>query len=102
MGLLDCVLLACVTVLLYLLARKRRPEGVLMGVLCISYCVPRFFLDFFRAQDMAFVDGRILGLTPAQWITPVLAAVGVYLLATARRATPASPAAQPAPVVEAG
>jgi phosphatidylglycerol:prolipoprotein diacylglycerol transferase len=102
MGLLDCVLLACVTVLLYLLARKRRPEGVLMGVLCISYCVPRFFLDFFRAQDMAFVDGRILGLTPAQWITPVLAAVGVYLLATARRVTPASPTAHPAPVAEAG
>jgi len=31
------------------------------------------------------VDGRILGLTPAQWITPVLTAIGVYLLATARR-----------------
>jgi phosphatidylglycerol:prolipoprotein diacylglycerol transferase len=100
MGLVDAVLLATVTVLLYLLSRKPRPQGVLMGVLAIAYCIPRFFLDFFRAQDLAFVDGRILGLTPAQWITPVLAAAGVYLLATASRfplqsvapaATPGSP-----------
>jgi phosphatidylglycerol:prolipoprotein diacylglycerol transferase len=85
MGLIDAVLLAVITVLLYLLARKPRPQGVLMGVLAITYCIPRFFLDFLRARDLSFVDGRILGLTPAQWITPVLAAVGVYLLATASR-----------------
>ena len=29
--------------------------------------------------------GGVLGLTPAQWITPVLAALGVYLLLNARR-----------------
>jgi phosphatidylglycerol---prolipoprotein diacylglyceryl transferase len=85
MGLVDCVLLAVLTAVLYLLARKRRPEGTLMGVLAIGYSVPRFFLDFFRATDLPFVDGRVLGLTPAQWITPVLAAAGVYLLVTARR-----------------
>jgi phosphatidylglycerol:prolipoprotein diacylglycerol transferase len=101
MGLLDFVLLALVTVLLYTLARKRRPDGVLMGVLAIAYCVPRFFLDFLRARDLAFVDGRILGLTPAQWICPVLAGLGVYLLVSARRATPASPEQHPAPVPEA-
>ncbi|MGZ6133816.1 MAG: prolipoprotein diacylglyceryl transferase [Myxococcaceae bacterium] len=105
MGLVDCVLLAVITVVLYLLARRKRPEGTLMGVLAISYSVPRFFLDFLRAKDLSFVDGRLLGLTPAQWITPVLAAAGVELLVTAGRVRPQSapsesPAAQPAPVGE--
>ena len=98
MGLVDCVLLTVITVVLYLLARRKRPEGALMGVLAISYSVPRFFLDFFRAKDLSFVDGRVLGLTPAQWITPVLAAAGVYLLVSSRRATPAGPAPEVAPV----
>jgi phosphatidylglycerol:prolipoprotein diacylglycerol transferase len=85
MGLVDCVVLAVITLVLYLVARKKRPEGTIMGVLAIAYSVPRFFLDFFRATDLSFVDGRILGLTPAQWVTPVLAAAGVYLLVTAGR-----------------
>ena len=89
MGLIDCVLLAIVTSVLYLLARKRRPEGTLMAVLALGYSIPRFFLDFYRATDVVFPDGRILGLTPAQWITPVLAAAGVYLLVTAPRLPPA-------------
>lgn len=107
MGLVDCVLLAVVTGVLYLLARKPRPQGTLMGVLAIIYCVPRFFLDFLRASDLAFVDGRLLGLTPAQWITPVLAALGAYFLATSGRVplasvapgplAPASPEGSPAP-----
>ena len=102
MGLVDCVLLAVITVLLYVLARKPRPQGVLMGVLAITYSVPRFFLDFYRARDLAFVDGRFLGLTPAQWITPVLAGVGVYLLLTAGRVPLASVARPPDPPGDAG
>lgn len=103
MGLVDCVLLAVITLVLYLLARRKRPEGTLMGVLAIAYSVPRFFLDFFRARDLSFVDGRFLGLTPAQWITPALAAAGVYLLVSAGRAPGAGlgrPAAASAPVGE--
>jgi len=96
MGLIDCVVLAVITLLLYALARKPRHQGVLMGVLGVTYCVPRFFLDFFRAQDLSFVDGRILGLTPAQWITPALAAIALYLLVTARR-FPLVSVAAPAP-----
>ena len=104
MGLVDCVLLTLISAVLYLLARRKRPEGVIMGVLAVSYSVPRFFLDFYRAQDLSFVDGRFLGLTPAQWITPVLAAGGVYLLATAGRVRPESAPsetpASPTPVRE--
>ena len=95
MGLVGLLLLAVITVLLYVLARKPRPQGVLMGVLAITYSVPRFFLDFYRAKDLAFVDGRVLGLTPAQWITPVLAGMGVYLLVTAGRVPLASVARAP-------
>jgi phosphatidylglycerol---prolipoprotein diacylglyceryl transferase len=98
MGLIDCVLLLVITAVLYLLARRPRPQGTLMGVLALSYSVPRFFLDFLRATDLSFVDGRILGLTPAQWITPVLAALGIYLLVNARRMPLAS--TRPPPVVE--
>jgi len=96
MGLVDCVLLIVISAVLYLLARKPRPQGTLMGVLAVTYSVPRFFLDFFRAKDLSFVDGRVLGLTPAQWITPVLAALGVYLLVNARRMPLASTRAAPA------
>ena len=80
MGLLDCVLLLAVTAVLYLLARRKWHPGFLMGVLALGYSVPRFFLDFLRAKDLPFVDGRLLGLTPAQWITPVLALVGLRLI----------------------
>ena len=56
---------------------------------------PRFNADELLAEidmatDLSFVDGRILGLTPAQWISPVLAALGVYLLLNARRMPMAS------------
>ncbi|HEY1908305.1 MAG TPA: prolipoprotein diacylglyceryl transferase family protein [Myxococcaceae bacterium] len=98
MGLIDCVLLLVISAVLYLLARKPRGQGALMGVLAVTYSVPRFFLDFFRATDLSFVDGRILGLTPAQWITPLLAALGVYLLVNARRMPLAS--TRPAPTAE--
>src|SRR5262249_39694588 len=98
MGLIDCVLLLVISAVLYLLARKPRRQGTLMGVLALTYSVPRFFLDFLRATDLSFVDGRILGLAPAQWITPILAALGVYLLVNARRMPLAS--TRPGPGVE--
>ncbi len=81
LGLYDVFVLAALSALLYALARRPRPQGFLMGVLAVGYCVPRFFLDFLRADDLAFVDGRYFGLTPAQYICVALAAVGAWLLA---------------------
>lgn len=89
LGLYDAIVLGALAVILHLLARKPRPEGFLMGVLALGYSIPRFFLDFLRARDLPFVDGRILGLTPAQYLVVVWAAVGVWLLATAHRRTQA-------------
>lgn len=85
LGLYEAVLLGVLTGIIYLLARKPRPEGMLLGVLAIGYAIPRFFLDFLRASDLPFVDGRILGLTPAQYVTFLLVAAGSWLLATASK-----------------
>ncbi len=88
LGLYDALVLGALTLLLYLLARKPRPEGQLMGVLAIGYAVPRFFLDFLRAgaddPSLTFVDGRILGLTPAQYVAMILLCIGTWLLLRAR------------------
>jgi len=87
LGLYDAFLLGALSAVLYLLARRPRGSGLLMGVLALGYSVPRFFLDFLRAQDLPFSDGRIAGLTPAQYLTVVFAGLGLYLLASTARAT---------------
>jgi phosphatidylglycerol---prolipoprotein diacylglyceryl transferase len=84
LGFYDAIALGLITAALYLLARKPRPQGMLMGILACVYSVQRFFSDFLRAEDMSFVDKRYLGLTPAQYIVMGLFAVGVYLLVTAK------------------
>lgn len=84
LGLYDVFVLATVSAVLYLLARRRPPAGTLMGVLAMTYSVPRFFLDFLRASDLPESDGRYFGLTPAQYIVPVLFVVGVVLVVRAR------------------
>ena len=80
LGLYDVFVLAAIAALLWTLARKPRPEGMLMGLLAVTYSVSRFSLDFLRASDLSFVDKRYLGLTPAQYIVIGLGLVGVRLL----------------------
>lgn len=80
LGLYDALVLAALSLLLYLVARRPRPEGFLTGLLAIGYSASRFGLDFLRASDLAFVDRRLAGLTPAQFIVAVLLVVGVWLI----------------------
>jgi phosphatidylglycerol:prolipoprotein diacylglycerol transferase len=80
LGLYDALVLAAIAVLLHVLKRYRLREGRLMGVLAVTYTVPRFLLDFLRASDLSFVDRRYGGLTPAQFIVVGLFATGVWLL----------------------
>lgn len=82
LGLYDALLLFALTAVLYLLAKKNRAPGSLMALLAIGYAVARFFLDFLRARDLAYVDRRYWGLTPAQYVAFGLIAVGLWLLAT--------------------
>jgi phosphatidylglycerol---prolipoprotein diacylglyceryl transferase len=91
LGLYDFVVLLALTAVLYALARRKRAPGFLMGVLAVGYAIARFSLDFLRAQDLPFVDGRIFGLTPAQYVVMPMLCAGVFLAARALR----HPLAQP-------
>jgi phosphatidylglycerol:prolipoprotein diacylglycerol transferase len=88
LGLDDALVLGALALMLHLVARKRRTDGVLMGLLAIGYSIPRFFLDFLRARDVAFADGRIFGFTPAQYVVVALFFAGVVLLVRALSTPP--------------
>lgn len=62
-----------------MLARKNAKTGTYIVVFLVWYGIVRFFLDFFRATDGAIVDSRYLGLTPAQYLSLVMAAGGIWL-----------------------
>jgi phosphatidylglycerol:prolipoprotein diacylglycerol transferase len=87
LGLYDALVLAALSLALYLIARQRRTNGTLIALLAIGYGVPRFFLDFLRARDIANADGRFLGLTPAQYIAVALVITGAWILVRIRRET---------------
>lgn len=80
LGLYDMLALGVISAILWGWAKRRPPEGRLMGLLAVLYSVQRFLTDFLRASDLSFVDRRYAGLTPAQYVVVGLAAVGVWLL----------------------
>jgi phosphatidylglycerol---prolipoprotein diacylglyceryl transferase len=84
LGFYDMLVLLAIGALLWWLARRPVGQGVLMGVLAIVYSIARFFLDFLRATDVINADRRILGLTPAQYVTAGLILVGVWLIVRSR------------------
>jgi phosphatidylglycerol:prolipoprotein diacylglycerol transferase len=86
LGLYDFFVLAALSGVLALVATKKRPDGVLMGVLAMGYSACRFALDFLRAKDLPFVDARYFGLTPAQFVTAGLFVVGAWLIYSSRYA----------------
>ena len=61
---------------------KPRPWGFYVGLICSAYAPVRFFLDFLREEEIGIVPGdpRYAGLTPAQWQSFGLLAVGLYFL----------------------
>lgn len=68
-----------------LLTRKKHlPQGMLTALLALLYAVPRFFFDFLRIYEGPLADARYFGLTPAQYGSIVVAAVGAYLLIRVR------------------
>ena len=98
MGLLDAVVLLTLGAVLWLLARKKRPQLALLGMFAVGYSGPRFLLDFLRARDLPDSDRRLAGLTPAQWICLGMIGLGVWFLRHGLRGTPlVEPTAQPAP-----
>lgn len=62
--------------------RKPRPWGFYVGLICTCYAPVRFGLDFLREEEIGIVPGdpRYMGLTPAQWQSFGLLALGLYFL----------------------
>jgi len=62
--------------------RGPRPWGFFVGFICTAYAPVRFFLDFLREGDAGSMRGdpRYGGLTPAQWQSFGLLAIGIYFL----------------------
>jgi len=80
LGLYEAIVLAAIAGLLWALWARRRLPGRLLGLLAVLYGVARFLLDFLRARDVAYADGRYLGLTPAQYGAILLVAFGAWRL----------------------
>ena len=69
----------------FLLAWRKQPErplGFYSGWMCVAYAPVRFVMDFFREGEGGLVGGdpRYAGLTPAQWASFGLLALGLYFL----------------------
>lgn len=67
------------------LAKKPRFPGFFCGVLAATYGPFRLFLDFFRTSS---IDVRYVGLTPAQWGSIALTALGIFILVNQRKKAP--------------
>lgn len=67
------------------LARQPRRNGFYVLVLIFVYSIPRFFLDFLRAEDLPASDTRYLGLTPAQYAMIVLVGIGALIFTRYKR-----------------
>jgi len=75
----DEMLYAAVIIVLFLWLeyRKRRPVGFYCVLLPLVYAPVRFFLDFLRAPSLEGGDVRYAGLTPAQWSSIAMVAIGL-------------------------
>jgi phosphatidylglycerol:prolipoprotein diacylglycerol transferase len=90
LGLYEFMYLVPLFLVIVLLERKKpRKPGLMMGVLAVTYSVPRFFLEFLRHPE---TDPRYFGLTFAQYACVLAVIGGVWLLV--RRARPTLPAAE--------
>jgi len=89
LGLMEFALTPLLIALVVLVSRRTRRPGTIAGALAVAYPLLRFPLDFLRATDLGS-DGdlRYAGLTPAQWACFGFVAVGVAILAEARKQPP--------------
>jgi phosphatidylglycerol:prolipoprotein diacylglycerol transferase len=81
LGLDEALWAAGVSLLFYVLSRKKRPLGLYVSLLVTLYGPVRFFLDFLRVTDTQNADPRYFGLTFAQYcaILTVFVGAGLFL-----------------------
>lgn len=85
LGLYESLLSGILFLIFLILAKRRAKEGTYLIVFCLYYGVMRFALDFLRV-----IDTRYLGLTPGQYFSLVLIAVGLWLCVRRRQQKTAS------------
>ena len=106
LGLYEMLLTIPLAITFLYLRRKPRPWGFYVGAIAIAYAPVRFALDFLRIQEpvleangqMAVVDPRYAGLTPAQWACFGLLAMGVYFFVRTLHAAGSPAAFAPPPL----
>jgi phosphatidylglycerol:prolipoprotein diacylglycerol transferase len=79
LGLYEMLLAAAITLVLYLLPRRRRFVGFYTALVLLLYAPSRFLLDFLRTGDR-----RYFGLTPAQYLSCVMLVLAVWLVLRGR------------------
>lgn len=80
LGLYEAILTLLISGVLYWLGRRQQPRGFFFTILLFMYPIPRFFLDYLRAFDLADSNPRYGGLTFPQYGSIALVLWGVYLL----------------------
>ena len=85
LGLMDSLLAWLIFGVVVYLSRKPRRPGTYLGAVPLLYGAGRFFLDFLRNVDLSHPDARYMGLTPAQYGSVALVAIGAAVLVSSRR-----------------
>ncbi len=87
LGLYEAIVLCAIAALLWAFHRRDILRGRLLAVLALLYGIARFLLDFLRARpgDVPYADGRIHGLTFAQYVAVLLVGWSVWALARHRK-----------------
>jgi len=68
-----------------LMTKQKVKSGVLISTFLIWYGVVRFGLDFLRETNGVMADTRYLGLTPAQYFSILMLALGIWWFAKGRK-----------------
>ncbi len=84
-GLLLSLLNLAIFLFFLLLRRLARHPVPYLAWYALLYGLARFYLDFYRAWDLAGSDVRLWSLTPAQYLSVLAAAFGFWLLLRSRR-----------------
>lgn len=67
---------------LYFIVKKKRKEGVPIGIYVLSYSIMRFLFEFLRGDAQR---GGFLALSTSQWISLLLVPVGIWLIKSKKK-----------------
>jgi phosphatidylglycerol:prolipoprotein diacylglycerol transferase len=76
LGFYEALWWSWIVVALFILDRKPKPKGYYLAVVPMMYAPGRFLFDFLRVPPELGGDARYLGLTPAQYLSLLIFALG--------------------------